>query len=149
MRVQAGAFSHFDSGSSLPIAPDSSLRDFCLLRLLPTSAESRPSDAGQGHRDSAAVVRVVSRLLERVRVEQNHCQGLHTVTANCRRWMLEEKNCHWKKSQSPVLGVDPDPQGVGGKRSTYSSLRSDRSAAERPFGESPREVVGQSGEAGL
>lgn len=39
----------------------------------------------QGHVDRAAAVNAVSRQFDSVRVEQNHCHGLHVVNANCNR----------------------------------------------------------------
>lgn len=42
----------------------------------------RLAPSGQGQRDSAAAVSDVSSELDRVRVEQNHCQGLQTARAS-------------------------------------------------------------------
>ena len=49
-----------------------------------SSSSSASIDHCQGQKFSATTVRVVSRQLERVRVEQNHCQGLQTVRASYR-----------------------------------------------------------------
>ncbi len=52
-----------------------------------TSSDSASSWLGSndhchGHEFRAAIVKVVSKQLESVLVEQNHCQGLHIVRAN-------------------------------------------------------------------
>ena len=47
-----------------------------------SSSSSASIDHCQGQNFSATTVRVVSRQLESVRVEQNHCQGLQTVRAS-------------------------------------------------------------------
>ena len=49
-----------------------------------SSSSSGSIDHCQGQKFSATTVKVVSRQLERVRVEQNHCQGLQTVRASYR-----------------------------------------------------------------
>ena len=49
-----------------------------------SSSSSASIDHCQGQKFSATTVRVVSRQLESVRVEQNHCQGLQTVRASYR-----------------------------------------------------------------
>lgn len=41
-----------------------------------------PADHFHGHSSKAAIVRVVSRQLDNVLVEQNHCHGFRTVAAN-------------------------------------------------------------------
>lgn len=51
------------------------------LRLSP--AGDPPADHCQGQRSSATIVIVVSRQFDKVLVEQNHCQGLRSVTSNC------------------------------------------------------------------
>lgn len=65
---------------------DTSLRSSTVLLPLSMSlrplSDTTPADHCHGHKTNATIVMVVSRQFERVRVEQNHCQGLRTVTAN-------------------------------------------------------------------
>lgn len=41
-----------------------------------------PADHCHGHMSNAAIVRDVSKQLDKVLVEQNHCQGFKTVAIN-------------------------------------------------------------------
>lgn len=66
---------------------DTSLRSSAVLLplsvFLRLSPDTAPADHCHGHRSKATIVIVVSKQFDRVRVEQNHCQGLSTVTINC------------------------------------------------------------------
>lgn len=77
IRLLSESRTHFGS-SSAPCRLPSSGRP---SRSIPSF--SAPSTAHcHGHRLSAAIVKVVSKQFESVRVEQNHCQGLQTVRAS-------------------------------------------------------------------
>lgn len=55
---------------------------------LRSSPGTAPADHCHGQRSKATIVMVVSKQFERVRVEQNHCQGLRMVTINYPRSTL-------------------------------------------------------------
>lgn len=55
---------------------------FCTLAGAAVELEQDVSGHCHGHQTSAAAVSVVSRQFDSVRVEQNHCQGLHAVNAS-------------------------------------------------------------------
>ena len=61
-----------------------------------TPLETLASNASShGHKYNAIMVRVVSKQFDRVRVEQNHCHGLHTVSASCED--IERQTSAWSE----------------------------------------------------
>ena len=76
-----------------------------------SSSSSASVDQCHGQRFNATTVKVVSRQLESVRVEQNHCQGLQTVRASCRIHgpsnqqtpRLVQRRYYWRYIQLPRL----------------------------------------------
>lgn len=79
------------------------------LSISPSSSAS--VDHCQGQKFSATTVKDVSRQLESVRVEQNHCQGLQTVRASYRirdtsnqlAPRLVQRYKYWRYIQLPML----------------------------------------------
>lgn len=74
------------------------------LRLVLRAALSSGfTDHCQGHKSSATIVMVVSRQLDKVLVEQNHCHGLTTVKANCTQHKLSFLSLfHYAKESIPL-----------------------------------------------
>lgn len=62
--------------------PESGFPAVWIQRFWIPSSHASFEDHCHGHRLNPAIVKVVSRQFERVRVEQNHCQGLQTVKAS-------------------------------------------------------------------
>lgn len=79
-----------------------------------------------GHHTRAADVSVVSRQFDRVRVEQNHCQGLQMVKANCARGLVGVR---------VTLGFG----------STYACPRCSAPSPVGMLGQTPRKIIDQGG----
>ena len=92
---------------------DTSLRSSAVLLPAPMSlrpsSDTTPVDHCHGHRFNATIVMVVSKQFERVRVEQNHCQGLRMVTINYIRSVGVSRACYTVRHTVAQAPRESDP----------------------------------------